>query len=867
MKKNKFVFGKKAQVTLFIILGLVVLSISTIVVTINKESVESEISNEFLKTALSGDTKTKTIKNYFRDVAYESSVVSLKTMAESGGFVYGIIGFNYSANKTKYTVLDYDGYDVLYHVTDYTFNNKYAENPWNVSYYPCFRKGLPMNCTHPTMSANYFYGEYNYRLPISEDSNWSSTNMLKMYLEQNIEKLIDWNTTNKSFIIDKKGNTSVFININPSTDTLYDNSNVQIYINYHITLVDRSNPKNTFNIDEIEVNVPAKFYSMTELANSIAISEAYKLNYTPSTDYPPDLNRAGFKIIRFNNVNNTPDSIVEIYDDNFNFYGYTNFSYKFAIKNRPPVLEYIYYPPGESSFYIREGDNFTLDVNSTDPDDEGYKVWFKTIVRTSSISGIDAFRHAAKFENNTHMSFNTTGMVGSYQVIVVADDFAIKSDLTNDPSCCDYQNITVVVNDVPKVNFTMTNGYYWDENMLVNPYSLYDYNFRPSFGSNVQVPGNVAGTYVRDPKEKMLHVPCTDSSGTLTYQDRIPREEYVFLNATVIDSFQKQQGTLTYVWSYTCRNDTDIFSGFSDKKLLSCNQGGRNSECMAKIECPELETVVIKLSVFDGLDNASYEKGYKYVSCLSCRPCCIAQTYKATKEDFCQFTEPITTRTKSNDYYVSNLGGSYYYGREYDIDEIKTLNSIFTTVTHDAFNILKLIRYDNSTILGEGHDRLFIVSSIADTDPDDLYISSDKIITGTVDNWPIKKTSDGRYVFANQIKDGDFVNDFVGMPGYEKSSRNNFSLMPFKTCALIKDATFAGSNVVIPNYMGGGTALVYQPVLYYPKLKCNGYNSFCDPQNLWFGDGRENEVKPDLVKISGETQVVYSDMKCQKLIN
>jgi hypothetical protein len=605
--KNFIISSKRAQVTLFVIIGLVVLSISAVIISVNRASVDAQINSDFsLSTIGGGATDVKTIKQYFESVARMSSLIALEELGNNGGIIYSVSDFNYSKLNVKYSSLNHSNSSVLFHVLDYT-NNTNFNNSWNVESYPCFRTNLPMSCSFPTGErTNPYYGVLNYN-DVFLDSGLSGNDikiLLSKHIRDVISSSIDWNFTNMSYVIVHKENISVSVDFISAISNNVDVSYTSVKVNYQIKLIDRAT-NNEFDIRDFEIRLPLKFSSMDKMAKKIAFSEAIYLDYNAKTDYLRD-NYAGFSFNAIDDVNEHGDAIYEITDETFNFMDRKNFTYRFAIRNRPPVLKYIPYTySSDQFFYVEVGQIFNLSTFAKDPDDEDF--WYEIVnvvpKYSTPVSSLNLFKERAIFDSFGNLTLNTSNMTGIY-------DFTVRA---TDGRDADFQNLTLVINDIPKVNFSMENGYYWHETLEVNPSSSYKYFFDNNFAPVVSPPIVLEdGVYVQNPRMKMLYVPCND----LTQKNIISKEEYIKLNGSYDDIFSK--GGYEYHWSYHCNDGTSYTE--VQRNLTECD--GKLT-CYAKPYCAGYRYVEITLEVFDGISKGTTARNYSYHHCLTCRPCCI----------------------------------------------------------------------------------------------------------------------------------------------------------------------------------------------------------------------------------------------------
>lgn len=149
----------KAQVTLFIILGIVILVIFGFVFTITQTAHEKKLEAEIEKP-ISDFLKSKTINYYVTTCLDKASREALTLIGTQGGFIYkeqkSIIDFDIPS-------IEYQDKKVAYQIYSDLSGNLKEKNKliFPPPYYPCFKKG-PESWTGSLCYKNYDYNKQQY---------------------------------------------------------------------------------------------------------------------------------------------------------------------------------------------------------------------------------------------------------------------------------------------------------------------------------------------------------------------------------------------------------------------------------------------------------------------------------------------------------------------------------------------------------------------------------------------------------------------------------------------------------------------------------------------------------------------------------
>jgi hypothetical protein len=402
----------------------------------------------------------------------------------------------------------------------------------------------------------------------------------------------------------------------------------------------------------------------------------------------------------------------------------------------------------------------------------------------------------------------------------------------SDGADSDCQNLSLVINDIPKVSFSMKNGYYWYPELKVNPASGYEYKFDDNFIP--EIVERRIGT-VKNPQLRLLYVPCLGEELQPLDEDIVPKDEYIRLNASYEDVFHPDG--LFYNWSYSC----DDHSGNPDiyRKIEFCN----SDVCyvgpdVAHIVCLPSSDIIFRLELSDGISIGNISQTYHFRQCLSCRPCCTSPIIASTPEDLCNFRYKHLPRVDAQ-YDVQQVGGKLVYGTA----EAKfAFKNTISNVGSSFIDMMNWLKYDSSnsdtgiapsamTALNRG---LFGLHSATNLNTNDVFSNPFELVN-----------SGPRYTYRRLILTTDAM-------GVSERFVDYSDLQPLRVCVI--DSAF-GVNYLAEWDSGYTRQDIYYSSLLYYHPSCNGLNSFCDLKNLYFGDEKVSEPIPSLAILSNSMQL------------
>jgi hypothetical protein len=227
-----------------------------------------------------------------------------------------------------------------------------------------------------------------------------------------------------------------------------------------------------------------------------------------------------------------------------------------------------------------------------------------------------------------------------------------------------------------------------------------------------------------------------------------------------------------------------------------------------------------------------------------------SDTVPSTKENYCIFKKGAhsTPLYGEEDFVVNELvPGKYFYG--VNPSTKLALKNVYLSTSFTDSNLLDYLRYD--PLFETGYTPFNMLS------PPPLTTNSEIVSGSTSLFFRFRDAILSIYVgtvLGSSLYESPYQEEYVGSVKrnfYKKFvSQNN--LVPFKAC-FVKSGrgTNYGDNPVDPDYRTG---------YYYSNLKCNGLNSFCDPQNLYFGTSNMHELSPAIAV--NPSPVTYDSSEC-----
>lgn len=333
----------KAQVTMFIIIGLFILvSFGLLMYFLFYQEVSKTVNNvpeQSFKRAV-----VESARSYINNCLAETSGQALEFLGKQGGRLYESQG---STANDPIEFISYEGLKVSYSILppagsvgDYT--SVAPDYPW---------VGFPW-ITEDGKEKEWLYGFYGLPEfpPLYEFSQNSVQQMLEKYIETNMPKCVDWSFF-KGLSFDA-GLPKAKMIIAKSLSQLYTEEFISFSLDWSVTIIDADGSKT--ELKDFVANYPISFGKIYYNAKSLIDSDVSDVSFDP-------FNYAGFDVSVVRDANSLHDDIIVFTDRKSKLIG-KPFSFWIARKNRVPALVFI----NESVYQNRGyclGTRFSIDGN------------------------------------------------------------------------------------------------------------------------------------------------------------------------------------------------------------------------------------------------------------------------------------------------------------------------------------------------------------------------------------------------------------------------------------------------------------------------------------------------------------------------
>lgn len=323
MSVSKFLFkmiNKKAQITFFIIIGILALFVTGFVVF-----TFSSAFNEIIPQYRVLPKDVMPIQSYVESCLKVVSENGLVLVASQGGHIYQSQGGLTDEDRLP-AFVSYSGFKVPYLIRRRGFwigffSANPPDYPWE--FFPC--ESTP-TCTNPVFKAPIF-GEG--RLPPLEREGGprSIQSQLEAYVKNNIQDCIDFEVFRESFEVSKPSMGDI------NVEFMIAERDTRVKMKYPI-IIKHVATGDIFNIQDFQVihNIRLrKLYSFTQQIIN---------NDAEDVKFDPDGARQGGVIARVTRNVREHDDLIIITDTN-SFVGGDTYKFYFARQNRNPALSYI----------------------------------------------------------------------------------------------------------------------------------------------------------------------------------------------------------------------------------------------------------------------------------------------------------------------------------------------------------------------------------------------------------------------------------------------------------------------------------------------------------------------------------------------
>ncbi len=527
---------KKAQVTLFVILGIVLLIVFIMALQARSVFVEEKLRAE-AKSTLADYLTTNNINYYIKSCLEESTIEGIKTITELGGTtkITGTLGEDYITfiyeGEKRNTTIGLKPNDVCKEVKqqapEYPYPAIKVSNLKNLYLKKCFvpRGIISGFLGYPTINPLCdIYGEngvdvdYAFYKCKPGDYGYEREKTIQGQLAEKIKEELTncvnfsaYESINNNITLNEEG---VKVNVTFGKGSTIITANYPFEIKYKGKKITINEPFN------YETNIP--LLKIFEYVYALLAKDSQEADFNITKDYqtvPGYMDGIRVKLIKdaCQECQNYFDKLTNLLIIEFYNYRIKNQPIRIftGIKERLPVLDYIHSALGGEKYDVIaiEGENITLTPKAYDPDDEGiinytYEGWRETTTAKFNKSccqpdetGLlcpnyeecvkeevpeekprnwtksDLYRQTKK---DATISLSEEDM-GPHTVTIYSYDTAGKYD---------FQTIKILVFDLPIANLTIDNGFEEINNTIASiedPYILNASNSRTSMIANQEI--------------------------------------------------------------------------------------------------------------------------------------------------------------------------------------------------------------------------------------------------------------------------------------------------------------------------------------------------------------------------------------------
>jgi hypothetical protein len=381
---NKLTQQRKGQLTMFMLVGVVVLLIFVFVFFALNSLTEARMRGRIERTKAPALT-APIIQFYVGDCLKDVFKEGLIKIGLQGGYFYeGQAGYIYSSGyKLPYTNFRGENISYLVYPTYDPFGDAAAD--YNLGW-PCKTdENAPSYCRFKRNETDAKYFDFVSDLEkaarIYSDgySKFRFPNIQKQveqYIKNKTAECINFSAVAENF----PGYEITFEEPEPHVSLGVKSTSVQL--NYPIKLKFQDYEP-VIVIQEFQTELPVRFRTISSIILKLLKSEINDIDFDPSTEIDEIIEDTSITL----SVENLSDSIfdeVYIINDSLSVLGNKNYIFQFARRNRPPVLNYIskspsyLYNPADTSKDIYDYltipvsglDTIVATINATDPDED-----------------------------------------------------------------------------------------------------------------------------------------------------------------------------------------------------------------------------------------------------------------------------------------------------------------------------------------------------------------------------------------------------------------------------------------------------------------------------------------------------------------
>ncbi|MCK5107405.1 MAG: hypothetical protein KAQ83_01645 [Nanoarchaeota archaeon] len=465
---------KKAQITLFLLIPLVLLAAFVLVFYFANIASQSNAEQK-AETLFSDTMQEQTFNNYVEECIATTTEDGIQLISKQGGFFFqdqkgSIITWEIPTTKSNNQDIAYQIYNPSPRIvsSDYLYpcytakayvppimKGEYCHENYNhdLPYYTFGTTGDPIKSVNPDLCEAYNYSRSGYSCFCQECTGFSIETQLENYITINLPSCLNFSTFYDYDV--EAGNLSV--------DLLVENRGITTNINYPLKITTKG--QNSFvKKEKFATTIPIRLKQVYEAARNIIGQEINNLSF----NFPADAYKYNIPNLNFEKIKTKDNSYVFILNDSTYLIHGENYIFQFAVKNRPPALDY--YNPDNCYFdgeYYNicavEGETINIAPIAYDPDNDqilyNYEGWKTNYDSLWTTTGSNPELHQEIFETNYNHWQNSEDYLGTKRIASYkTNNYDIgKHDLTiyvyDAFGLQDKQTLKILINERPNAYF------------------------------------------------------------------------------------------------------------------------------------------------------------------------------------------------------------------------------------------------------------------------------------------------------------------------------------------------------------------------------------------------------------------------------
>ena len=498
---NALTKTRKAQITMFILLGLALLVIFGLIYYVG--SMQSRVRMQASITKMTSDIlQSKALTAYTERCVQDTLENATMLLGRQGGYIYK----EQQGSKIPFDIetIDYQGSKISYLILP--LDRIPPSSPCYSSDNPPAYCGFIYDAEIFPELGKYNYGKNKMQKLYRNQGIYSIQSQLEHYLNTMVPKCADFTALQQQPELLQYTITEG----SPSAETKFDEHAVSVILTYPIKFKVSGIPPIT-QLLKFTAKVDVRFRDIYEAAQDMASKDNRYLEYDIYADTKTGFFQGkGLKFIKIkkdailSTIPISADTDIIRIEDNISLIGTDPFVFQFARKNRYPVLDYIpgVYPPKEIvDIAVLENETILIDPMARDPDEVdmtysylGWKqdyceLWNDATRTTSKIpvpTPPDTWQDSPEFKQTkrkakislTHGDagfHNTTVQVSDlklsdFQIVRILIELILKTRLVLDNFYPDIDNDIISIEDPYKFDAT-------DTTWLIDPTAIYTFSW------------------------------------------------------------------------------------------------------------------------------------------------------------------------------------------------------------------------------------------------------------------------------------------------------------------------------------------------------------------------------------------------------